>query len=359
MLQKKVLVIDTVAMHMNGISTAIFNYYKLCRTNVEMSFVINNDVHNYYSKEFLEDKNEFYILERTRFFNYLHNLKRIIKKNKYDIVHIHGNSATMLLETMVAKVCKVKKIIVHCHNSECGHKVLHKLLSPVFKKTYHKALACSNLAGTWIFGENNYEVLYNGIDVSKFKFNDGIRNEIRDEYEINNRFVIGHVGLFNEQKNHEKLINVFHEVVKQKKNSVLVCVSGDKDVPDVLAKQIKALDLEEKVIILKECNNVNEILCALDVFVFPSKWEGLGIALIEAQASGLPCVISNTIPKDVDLTETVVRKDLDYCDKDWADEILKLELLSEKQRYAMNKKIEDSNYNISHCKEKLLGIYMS
>lgn len=353
----RVLVIDTVPLMMNGMSTVIMNYYRLCDKEVEMLFVVNKEASNVYMEEFKTNKSFISILKRNNVLSYMFELKKVICQNNIDIVHIHGNSATMIIETLVAQICGIKKIIVHCHNSECSHKVLHRILSPIFKRTYHKSIACSKHAGEWIYGKGKFEVLYNGINVNAFKFSDDIRNNLREKYNLDKKYVIGHVGLFNEQKNHSKLFSVFSEIIKNKPDAMLLCVSGDKEIPEEINLMIRSLQIERNVRIICECENVREMLCAMDVFVFPSKWEGLGIAIIEAEASGLPCVISDRVPLDVDLTNYIKRISLEESDSIWAKEIMDQKVMNKEERLELNKIVLQTKYNIENCKEQLLDVY--
>ena len=155
-------------------------------------------------------------------FKFYSSLFKVIKKGKYDIVEAQGNSATMALELLIAKLAGVKKRIAHCHNSKSQNMSRHKMFMPLFKMVFTHGFACSSLAGEWIFGENNFTVINNGFNTEKFMFDETKRNEYRKVLGLNDKFVLGHVGRFNEVKNHEFLIKVYEQYFKVNNNSALL-----------------------------------------------------------------------------------------------------------------------------------------
>ena len=195
-------------------------------------------------KELLEKNNsKLYVVERNANpIKYKKKITKIMKANKYDLVHIHGNSATMAIELMAAKKANIGVRISHCHNTTSNHKKIHKILKPYFDKNYSYGFACGSEAGKWLYGERDFVVINNGIDVEKFSFKKEFRDEIRQKYGIENKFVVGHVGIFNYQKNHETLIEIFRKLYKKNSNSVLMLIGqGEKE------EEIKEIVKEEKL----------------------------------------------------------------------------------------------------------------
>ena len=353
----KILVVSTVPLEMNGIATVIMNYYRKLNDKIQFNFLICKSINELYKKELSDAGSIIYVVDRKKdVLTYIKQLKSIIYNGKYDAIHVNGNSSTMVLELFIAKKLGINKRIAHCHNTKCQHKIIHRLLVGMFNKCYTDAIACSKEAGEWIFGENNFTILPNGIDVKKYKYSHNTREKKKKELNLENNYIIGHVGLFNEQKNHEKLFRIFAEIKKEHSQAKLLCVSGSKIIPDYIRTLIEAYKIIDDVIILQDRQDVAEIYQAMDLFVFPSKWEGLGIVTIEAQASGLYCIVSDKVPDSIDITSNVKHVCLDSSDEKWA-EIVKKHLNDDINREFMNGVVYNSIYEINSCANKLLDIY--
>lgn len=357
---KRILIINTVPFVKGGMSAVIFNYFEhINLSNFAIDFVINKEIAPEYESVLKKSHAELFFYNRNRHpFRYMLGLYRTLKKRKYDVVHIHGNSATMLLETLPAWRAGIRKRIVHCHNTKYGHSLINKICKVFFKRTYTDAFACSKEAGQWLFGENHFDVLPNGINVKKYRFSNQIRQETREKLGLSNSFVVGHVGFMNKQKNHEKLFSVVCELKKQKHNVSLLCVTGDKEIPESIKLQIKKYGLEKNITILFQRSDVNELLMAMDVFVFPSKWEGFGVALLEAQASGLPCVVSNRCIKEINQTGRMKYVDLEAPAQTWVQAILSLQKESI-AREQNNDLMFSGKYHITNCVKKLEEVYIN
>ena len=296
-----------------GIIQIILNYKaELDNENISQTYAINC-IENSKIPELLSGENSDFVHlpnKKKNMFKYCVALYKIMHNSKFDVVHVHGNSANMLIELLIAKINKIQCRIAHCHNSTCNHKILNEILKPIFKRSYTMALACSNKAGDWIFGKNNYNILNNAIDLNLFKFSEKIRQDYRKKLNINeNTKVIGNVGNLNEQKNQEFLIRIFEKYTKINKDSILIIIGEgiNKSKLEQLAAKLK---ITPYVKFLGVRSDVNCWLQAMDLLVFPSKWEGFGMALIEAQATGLPILSSNVVPKNVNVTKTVHFLDL-------------------------------------------------
>lgn len=240
-------------------------------------------------------------------FGYLKALTNFFDSHKvYSIVHSHLDRMSGLV-LLAAKRAGIPVRIAHCHSTQSEGGSAARLYKWYASKFIHSGatdlMACSAEASKWLFGKDAGQCLIvkNGIEISKFALCHSIRRQIREELTINdNVLVVGHVGRFDQPKNHTFLIDIFGEFAKSQRKAVLVLV-GDGPLYPNIQSQVKSLDLQDKVKFLGVRGDVNLLLQAFDVFLFPSLYEGLGVALIEAQAAGIPCLASNTITKEVDL----------------------------------------------------------
>lgn len=239
---------------------------------------------------------------RKLIFNPVH---KYLKENQYDIVHIHSGSISVLAYmSLAARLCKVKKIIVHSHSMGVNskkHTLVKALYSPLMSICPTDYVACSYEAGIWKFpkkiANTKLNIITNGIELEKFKFNEETRNEIRNRYNIKDEFVVGHVGRFAVEKNHKFLVKVFNEFHKEYQNSKLMLV-GDGELFDETRQQVEDLDLEDSVIFAHNVDDTYRYYNAMDFFCFPSLHEGFGLVSIEAQSSGLNVFITDQSPKE-------------------------------------------------------------
>lgn len=356
-----VLVINTCGIAVGGITTNMLEYIgALSDENIFFDIVVtiyhDQDVVTRFKNMgcgVIEMPNR-----KTDTLRYAEKLKKILKEKKYDVVHVHGNSATMSLELYLAKRARIVKRIAHCHSSLCLHPILNKFMSPFFRVLYTDALACSLLAGEWLFGKGNYQVLHNAINVKRYCYDESVRMQYRTKLGLSDEIVIGHVGAFNESKNHEKLVSVFWEIQK-KVNAKLILV-GDGEKRKAIIKKVQELQLEDKVLFLGVRDDVEKLMLAMDVFLFPSRWEGLGIALIEAQATGLLCLASDVVPKDTKFSDNIFYLNLEEESQVWAQEILKNKNYNRVLRAGRAcDEIRAEGYDIRDAANQLRKLYMN
>ena len=176
------------------------------------------------------------------------------------------------------------------------------------------------MAGDWLYGKKTkYTVFNNAIELDKFVYNEQIRNRIRKQYHIEDKYVIGHVGRFCYQKNHDFLIDIFEKVHEREKDSVLLLI-GEGELEDEIKAKVHRLGLDECVIFAGTCNNVNEMYQAMDVFVLPSRYEGLPVVGVEAQAAGVPCLFSSNITSEILMSKNAMQ--IQDNIKDWINIIM-------------------------------------
>ena len=319
----RILIIPTNKVYRNGVTNVIFNYLKaLPLDGMQIDIVSINDPEAQYKEEIQRHGGNIYVIPRNASFLYKRwvSLRNLIQKNKYDVVHIHGNSHTVVLELLAAKSAGCCVRIVHSHSSSCTHMLVSKLLTPLFNKLYTHALACGNAAGLWMFGKRNFKVINNGVDTVKFAFECKNRQVLREENQWTDAKVIGHVGNFVPVKNQQFIVEVFN-VLYKKDPSYRLLLIGDGGLRSQTEKQVDDLGLQNVVTFTGSINNVNEYLNAMDIILMPSLVEGLPLSLIEQQANGLQCVVSDAISTECDKSGNIKFLSLKQPVEIWAKEI--------------------------------------
>ncbi|AMC93901.1 hypothetical protein AOC36_07860 [Erysipelothrix larvae] len=257
----------------------------------------------------------------------IREIKKQIKYEDYDIVHAHMNALNSIVLKQMEKL-GIKIRLSHSHASEniVESKIISKCFDCATKsipKYATQLLACSHVAGEFLYGNRPFIVVNNGINVSQYAYNPNVRDAVRETYNLNGKFVVGHVGRFHFQKNHEFLIDVFQKLIKIQPNAHLVLV-GEGELEPKIKQKVKALGLEGHVTYTGVLSSTERILQGFDIFVLPSLFEGLPYVLVEAQCSGLPCVVADTVSSESKLIEPFTFLPL----KDpgmWADTIINFE----------------------------------
>lgn len=261
------------------------------------------------------------------YIHYLKTLKRLMREKHYTVVHAH-TMFSIGWAMLAAKQCGVPIRIAHAHSALNNGKSVKKSIYEQLMRTLilHNAtdlVACGNAAGIRLYGRDAYEkrgkCILNGIDVDRFAFSEEARDRIRSDLKIQNDFVIGHVGHLAAVKNQAFLIRLLPQIIEKKPNAKLLLL-GDGEDREKLTKLIRDMKLEDRVILTGNVRNVSDYLSAMDVFAFPSLFEGMPLSIVEVQANGLPCVLSTGVPQDVFLTDLLQLISLDYPDK-WSDAI--------------------------------------
>lgn len=352
----RILVVPTTPLGYEGITNVIFNYYKyLDKSRFQFDFAISSGSMEWVQEKIISYGGKIYNLpSRNRNpLRYLLKLRKILLENQYRIVHVHGNSGTMALDIYAAKLANVPIRIAHSHNSTNKYKTIHKLLKPLLNKNLTHAIACSDIAGKWAFTKE-YSVLNNGIELEKFKYDPKTRVEYRHKLGLEGCFVIGHIGHMTYQKNHEFLIDIFYNIYKLNPNARLLLVGDGKNRLDI-ERKVEELSLTNVVTLMGRRNDVNSILQAIDVFVLPSRYEGLGIVNIEAQASGLKCVVADTVPPEAKASENIEFLSLNAPMKVWVKSILKYS--KGYNRRDLTEVIRNNGFDIRNVIKELESIY--
>lgn len=239
---------------------------------------------------------------------------RLIINEKYDVIHLHKNSAADLLLPIIAKLVSGSKIIIHSHNTQPSTSstikiFLHKMNRPLLNRIADVKLACSDKSADWLFGEKvnrdkKIPIILNGVFIEDFKYDESIRDELRTGMGVSkDDFLIGHVGVFRTQKNHGFLIEMLSQINDSHVKLLLV---GEGSLKEEMIEKAKELGVFDRVIFYGQSDQVNRLLQAMDLFMMPSLYEGLSVSCVEAQASGLPVVLSNTVSEMSKIADDVI-----------------------------------------------------
>ncbi len=349
-------------MGRGGLETMLMNYYRnIDRDKVQFDFLVHRDFEADYDKEIESLGGRIYRVSKLNPFSrkYLGELDRFFKKHKeYKIVHSHLDCMAGI-PLKYAKKNGVPCRIAHAHNNNQA-KDMKYILKLIYKNKipqYANILfACSESAGNWMFKKKEFRVFNNAIDIKEYLFDEKKRKKIRNEFKINrNEFVLGHVGRFALQKNHTFIIDIFDEVLKLNPDSSLILV-GEGELQEQIIEKAQNLKIENKIYFTGVRTDVSDILQAMDVFVFPSLFEGLGIANIEAQAAGLPCLISEKVPMECEKVKGLVTQiDLAKGANYWAQKTLEQANHKRENTYS---DILNSGFDIQQEKIWLTNFYL-
>lgn len=314
--------------------------------------------------DFYKD-NQCHLIKMPRFskgiFKFIKEQTKVLKDGNFDVIHSHiCHFSYMVL--IAAQKAKIKtKIICHSHYDDYykGWPYLH-LCMPIIKRKFKTSkailVASSQKSGEALFGNNPFKLIYNGIDTEKFAYSKEMRIKKRQELNISKeKLVIGYVAMFREQKNHDFLIDIFIEILKLKPNAVLVLV-GTGPLENKIKNKCKKLNILEKVIFLGVRQDVNEILNAIDLCFFPTKYEGFSMGLIEYQCNGLPVICSNAAPKEIKQVDNFLFLDLTNSAEIWAQK--GLELLNNNVRRDNSKLIYEKKLDKICFAQELEKLYL-
>ncbi len=350
-----------VVTHMNrgGLETMLMNYYRhMDRTQVQFDFLTHREYDGDYGEEIRQLGGKIYHMSVLNPFSpdYRKDLGAFFDSHpEYKIVHVHQDCLSGVI-LQVAKQHGVPVRIAHSHNANQAKDIKYpvKLLFRSFIPRYAtKLMACGEDAGKWMFRGAPFEILSNAIPAADLSCNEERKRIQREKWGIQpNELLVGHVGNFTLQKNHLFLLDIFNEI--QKRTSAKLMLVGKKKQWSDVDEKIQALGLQDKVILAGVRSDVPDLLQAMDVFVFPSLHEGLPLTMVEAQASGLPCLISDKVPIECKMTETVQQLSLNDAPEIWAERAMEAALMSRKNTY---EEIKAAGYDIVENAKRLQKMY--
>ena len=298
---------------------------------------------------------------RENLFVHMKKLHKIVKEHKeYEKIYFNILSAAEFFTVLSACGIPGKKRIVHSHNNSVKAIRKHRILRPFLNMVSSQRLACSESAGEFMFGEkyikkNQVTILNNAIDLNKYAYAKDVRDVVRKKNKLEDEFVVGHVGRLCYLNNTFFLIDIFSEIYKKCKDTVLIIIGDGEDRQEV-EKYIKAKGMESNIKLLGMRDDVSDFMQAMDVFVLPSRFEGLPVVAIEAQAAGLPCFLSRQITEKTDVTGNVQFLSLHKTAEEWADNILRTRDWSRMNTKGM---LQKAGYDIAleaDKLEKILGV---
>lgn len=329
---KRVLVIMNT-LSMGGAETFIMKVFRcLDKEKYVFDFLINTTNNNVYETEVVSlGSKVFHGIPKSKnpIKSFL-TIRNIVKNEHYTSVFSVAVHPLGFIDLLAAKFGGAKTLTVRSTTSQTGgviSKVLATLSRPFMRNIAHNMIAPSIVAAKWLYGDTavikgSVHILNNGVDTSKFVFSEEKRESTRCLLGIaNEQLLVGHIGRFCKVKNHKKVVDTFVKILEVKPSSVLVLV-GDGDDKEQIVQYSKVRGIRDSILILGIRNDIPELLCAFDVMLFPSFYEGMPNTIIEAQAVDLPCVISDTITRDVNITNEVIYVSLDSSDEQWANKVV-------------------------------------
>ncbi|MDT9026819.1 glycosyltransferase family 1 protein [Rossellomorea yichunensis] len=319
-----------------GIESRLIDWYKnIDRNMVQFDLIklTTADDNNQLIRDFKDLGGKVFTLPQFSFESikpFMRGLRDFFEHNNdYDVIHCHSPlSGSFVLRE--AKKYNIPVRIMHSRTTQFdpGSKLLpiRKYLKNRSNKYATHFFACSKEAGEWQFGkknvnDGNVKIIKNGIQSEKFIFNEEIRQKTRQALKLNKTFTIGHIGRFSSVKNHTFLIDVFKEITRRYEDSKLLLI-GDGPEEFNIKQKVRNLNIDDKVIFLGRQKEVENYLHSMDVFIFPSIFEGFGTVAIEAQASGLECIVSKGVPFSVDVSNLINHLPLSAGPEEWAEIIL-------------------------------------
>ncbi|MFI3260483.1 MAG: glycosyltransferase family 1 protein [bacterium] len=339
-----------------GVEACMMNYFKyIDKKNFDFYFICDEDSTKIPYDD-IKKLGGYVVLVPAyqKIFKFIKEFKKVCKENKFDIVHSNVNLLSVF-PLYAAKKSGIKVRVAHSHSTsnkrEWKKNIFKNTLKPFSKLYATDYFACSELAGRYQFGNKTFDkglvtIINNAIEVDKFKFDEKIRKEKRKELNIeDSTLVVGHIGRFVEQKNHSFLIDIFKEVNKDNKDSVLL-LAGEGPLQDMIKDKVKNLNLENSVLFLGQRSDARELYQAMDVFVLPSLYEGLPVVGVEAQASGLQCLLSDDMTKETKIVDSTLFLSRKNGVSVWSEKIISL------QKLDILKEI-DEKYNIKNEIKKI------
>lgn len=350
-----------------GVEAVTINYYRnIDKNKVQLDFICDEDSTNIPYEEIERMGGKVIIIPSySKPFKYHKALKRVLKEGNYKIIHSNINTLSVF-SLFAAKCAGVPVRIAHSHSTtnkkEKKKNLMKQVLRPFSKVFATDYMCCSELAGRWLFGNKEYDkgnvyLLNNAIDLDKFKYNESLRKKKRKELGIkDDTLVIGHIGRFVAQKNHDFLIDIFNEIHKTNNNSILL-LAGQGPLMEDVKNKVKELNLDDSVKFLGQRNDANELYQVFDVFLLPSLYEGLPVVGVEAQAAGLLCYLSDDMTKETKVLDITKFMSLNNMPEEWANNIL--DDVKKYKRIDTSKEMTAKNFNIKEEAKKLEEYYLA
>lgn len=314
---KKILVISAGPLKSDGMTKLELDIIEYNKDFFEFTLCSGFDADPYYVNKLNEIGVKLVRLsDKSKAVSYMLDIFRLVRKDGFSTVYIHGNSSMMIFEALPSKLAGAK-VITHCHNTKSNYPMLHSILKPVFNIFVDVKIGCSHLATEFAYMGRRQITIPNGIDINKFAFDEAVREKIRNQLGLNDKKIIGHIGRFSLQKNHKKLIGIFDEMHKLDENVRLMLV-GEGELLEDIRNDIHSRNLDEYVIIQNFTDRPQDYMQAFDLMIMPSLYEGLSLVALEAQANGLPLLVNTFFAPETFASSQIRAINLSLSDKEWA-----------------------------------------
>ncbi|MDW5298974.1 MAG: glycosyltransferase [Sedimentibacter sp.] len=348
-------------LNRGGAESYLMNIYrKIDRSKVQFDFIIHTNEKCDFSDEIVELGGKIYSVPRFSVkssIRYIKEWSKFFRNNsEYKIIHSHIRSTAAIILLIAKKYGLVT--ISHSHSISSGSgfvSVIKNGLQYFIRYIADYRIACSQNAGKWLFGNKPFNIMKNAIDVNNFYYDREIREETRKSLGLDNDIVIGHVGSFTFPKNHIFLLDIFNEIANQNASVKLLLV-GDGPLKDDIIHHAKKLKIINKIIFTGVRSDIPDLLNAIDLIVFPSRYEGFPVTMIEAQATGVSCLISKAITDEVQITDLVHYMSLENSPKEWANK--SIELIKPCNRYSYSNEIIKAGYDSIYQSDVLTQFYL-
>ncbi|MDI9217073.1 MULTISPECIES: glycosyltransferase [Clostridium] len=350
-----------ICASLGGIETYLLKITKnFSRQKYKFDFLVIGNENPCFFNELKDFGCDFFFVEsrKKNYFKYIYELNKLFKNEKFDIVHCHLNSLKNISVVLVA-LKYGNKVIVHSRNGGGDFNLVEKIVNKInyyrLPKRKVKLLAVSNIAGKWMYGDNeDFIVINNSVDIEKYKFNNYKRDEIRKLYNLEGTKVIIHTGAFRKQKNHRFLIDIFNEILKIDSNYRLLLI-GEGSLKYEIENRVDSYGIKDKVLFLGARSDISELLSSADIYLFPSLFEGFPNSLIEAEANGLTCLVSDIITNEVIIANLCEVFSLKRSAEEWAKKIVSMKIINDRE-YGINY-LKNNNLDINNEIMKLDKIY--
>lgn len=360
----KVLQVMSSVGNPGGVQSLIWNYYKYFDSKeIQFDFAVFNNEFNGFEKNFLDRGSKIFYIppKHENLRSHIAELDKVIKDGEYDIVHCHQDFLGFITMFLAWKN-KVKVRIIHSHKANLSESIIGRIKRKVF--TYltccfsNHLFACGIEAANWTYGKKKYKngsvyILNNAIELSEYRYNQEKREQLRLKIGLDMNKVIGNVARFTYQKNHELLIDIFEELYAQDSSFRLLLVGDGEDYTKI-KELVHTKKLDNEVLFVGNRSDIPDLLSVMDVFVLTSRFEGLPVTLVEAQSSGLFCVVSDVITTEINIKDRIEYLPLD-CDRSiWCSAINDA---AEKERYNDEVDLINAGFSIKDEAQRLCDYY--
>lgn len=350
-----------------GVESFLYNYYsKMDHNKIRFDFVVPCDDIGFLENKMIDFGGCVYHVAKFKVnpLKQINQLNKIMKNGNYDVVHCHGYKS--ILGIILAKKNGIKVRIMHSHMAYVKENffscLFRKIVVFIINRLATDKFACGIDAAKWLYGESDYnngsvKIINNAIDLKRFRYNNVYRDEIRSELSLNidNEILIGNIARLTEQKNQMYSLKIMKTLISEGYNAKLILVGNGED-KEKLVAECQKLNIVDSVYFLGVRTDISKILSALDVFILPSLYEGLPVVLAEVQASGLNCLVSSSVTKEISLTSNIEYLDLDNNVDQWIKEIKKM-CNNRVNRIKCNDMMKRGKYDVEYQADKLFEFY--